>query len=292
VKASSVDAERLASLLDGRVDEQARATLLTQIAASDDALEDLVVASGILAEVESHREAGRAGRPERPRRWRRNGWFAIAAVLVAVLALPWVIGKRDPSPNARRGIEEMLSTDRPALPPGWTEHLWAPSRGATTTLPHDARAVRLGAYLVDFEAARRSADPRARDIAASIAALLDDIPGGVVLAAPYRAATTGDVSPAVAARPAVVEAAGVVPVAVGVWTERARLAAARHDSAFFAALPFTDVERWMEQTNATPSARAALAHVRESARVTGPRDWGPLQSDLETILSELGAPHG
>lgn len=294
MKGTSVDPERLAALLDGRLDARARAELLAQIAASDEALGDLADAAGVLLELEKNGGgAASRGATVPRRRWPPSAWLAIAAVFVVAFLAPWLALKSRPSSRAEARVVQLLSARQYPLPAAWAEDPWPRTRGELP-MSADARAVRLGAYLVDFESAQRAADRRAPIIAARIAGLLEELPAGAALSGPYRDAASQKLDTAALrdARTAAVRAAGVTPSVLGIWVEEARLAAAARDSGYFRGADFGDAEEWMRRTrSATPTVTAALARARLATRATAGIDWPSLQQSLTTVMSELGRPH-
>ena len=298
-----MDAERLAALLDGRLSDDERTSVLAELASSDEAYDALVDAMAVLPELgEEHHAVESGAAATQPmhakRRWHasRGRWLALAATLVIVAALPWLwssgrgVKRRDPM-----HVVALLATQSAGLPSAWDGRPWTTTRGAGDPLTAASRAARLGARLVDLELAVRTRDARTGPLAAEIAVLLRDVPAGSPAAAIYREVSRRAGAPrdSLAAllergRVAAAALAGVEPVALGAWVETARLAAAAHDVHFFHDDASRDaLTRASQLPDVAPAARAMLDRVRQSA-ATNPPDWTRLESDLTALLAALG----
>lgn len=299
-----IDDERLAALLDGRLDERERADLLARLAQSDEDYEVLADSAGVLQELEAagverlrvsetappaqpgeaERPAEREMIPIRPRPargWRRPGarWLALAAVLAGVALVPVLWSRIHPS----------------GLPPGWiNDRPWATTRGAGDLLTPEARAVRLGALLADLEVAVQSRDSAATSLlAAQIEALLADVPASGPITAIYR-----EVGKRAADRPGQLEgrlrqgreAVGTLVaedlVGLGAWTETARLAAVRRDEEFFRTRETRAVLEGAANLPSLPTpARAVVERIRNATSTREHLDWGALERDLTQLLA-------
>ena len=298
-----IDAERLATLLDGRVSDAERASLLAELASSDEAYDAFVDAMAVLPELGEARRSAEPGVAatnivDARRRWRVSSgrMLALAASLVILAALPWlwtrgrVVERRDPA-----RFVALLAAPSASLPPAWDGRPWTTTRGAGDPLTAASRAARLGARLVDLELAVRTRDARTAPLAAEVAVLLRDVPAGSPAAAIYRdvsrsAGAPSDSLAELLERGGVAAAAlvGVEPVALGAWVETARLAAATHDIHFFRDDASRDaLTRVSQLPDIAPSARAMLDRVQQSA-ATSPPDWTRLENDLTALLATLG----
>ncbi len=160
------DAERLAALLDGRLDERRRAEAVARLASSDDEFEAFVDALAVTRELEAE-DAAEGVTPLRPRVrqrwWRRPGgqWAAIAAVLAGLALLPAVWSRgRDPGVDDPQSYAALLESKGAGLPAGWDPTPWRTTRGAGDPLTPQARAVRLGVHMTDLEAAIAARGPQ------------------------------------------------------------------------------------------------------------------------------------
>jgi hypothetical protein len=144
---------------------------------------------------------------------------------------------------------------------------------------------------------------RARDsastsqLAAEIAALLEDVPASGPLAALYRniGERAGESPEQLAdtlerGRTAAAQLLGEEYVAIGAWTEAARVAAARRDADFFQSRRSQDVLR---RIAALPPlsvpGRAAAERIHAAVLREGPQDWGALTRDVASLLAVLGS---
>jgi hypothetical protein len=326
-------AERLATLIDGRLDERRREEVLAELAASRDELEAYADAVAITAELEASQQgvtsthaakpertpapihaAGLEGTPTRvtplpaahaeglktgvtpfrapasrksrvPRRW-----LALAAVLAAVALAPWLWTRF----AAERGDPARLVAG--GLPAGWEASPWGATRGAGDPLTRDARAVRLGARLVDLDLAVRGRHPETAALASETAALLDGIGAATPAARIYREVARRAGEPATELEPLLNEGREVVPfyageerVKLGSWVEAARIAAANRDRRFFASRATrSQLEQVARDSSLPASARLALLRVRTEVESSRKLDWTALERDLTALLRELG----
>lgn len=175
--------------------------------------------------------------------WRPPAWLAVAAVvLVAVAAFVWL-----QSSGRKQSLEvaDLVSARSLRLHPGWADHDWSAARGGTTLTSPDATAFRLGVWLTDLHVAIA-----ARDRAAGLQATtnVSSLFRAVEFAEPCvvyyqelerRLRSSGNDVPLLELAEeaeAFLDAQGVVrpaQLALGKWTEAARLAAAAHDTQYF-----------------------------------------------------------
>lgn len=274
------DAERIAALLDGRLDARQREEILARLGTSNVALEAFVDAAGVI-----HGEGPRAkALPARSLRWRRAG-LAIAASIVAIItivSLARMYPASAPSADPRRFAVSLASES--TLPSDWNGAPWATTRGTAEPLTDSARAIRLGAHLTDLILEIRASDARAARSAADIAVLLDAVPGSASVAQIFRQMvdTTRDAhgrdSLLALGAPLAAVIAGREAVDLGAWMEAARIAAAHHNVAFFT----------------SAGSRALMSRLPASIGITwrdfrAPGDWNGLQIQVTTGLAALGS---
>lgn len=304
-----VDAERLAALLDGRLDEGERAEVLARLAASDEDFGAFVDALEVTRELEAEDagagDSGAGGvtplRPRAERRWwgRPGGhWLALAAGLAGVVLLPvlWM-QTRGPDRDDPGRFAALLRDRGAGLPAEWDRSPWGTTRGPGDPLTPEARAVRLGARLTELEVAVAAGDPAAAEISGQVVALLDGVPGAAAAAEIYRRVgeragdSPGDLLPLLKAGWKAV--GGLMEdeelFELGAWAQAGRIAAARRDAGFFESrttraaldgvLPLPALEE---------PARAAVERIQSSLR-EDTLDWSALQLDLTELLRVAGS---
>ena len=297
-----IDAEKLAALIDGRLDERERAQLLARLASSEDAVEVYADAAAAVRELESGEGKALPLSPvRRADRWRipARRWLAAAAILAGVAVggpLLWMRQQPSGPDEPGRFIEPLIRdpsgrgiTLSDASP-------WSTVRGAGEPLTPDARAARLGARIVDLELAVWSGDTASARLATEAAALLEGIPAGAPAATMYRViagragAPAEELEPLLErARGAASELAGGELVQLGAWTQAARIAAARRDADFFRARETRSMLEWASGQGSLPeAARGAVQRVRSDLASGGPPDWSSLEPDLTELLQVLG----
>jgi hypothetical protein len=174
----------LAVFLDGRLPDQERQRLITQLSESDaGTLGVLIDAAAVLRELEETPNASEGGQlpvrdrgtrtevlaparsarssqmpSRRPPRW--LGFALAAAILLAVLVtittrrsatLPVAVEERGGDPG--RFADAMIAANTrvsPEQPPAWNSSPWVATRGSGAALSQDARAARLGALVTDL----------------------------------------------------------------------------------------------------------------------------------------------
>lgn len=306
------EAERLAALMDGRLDPARRADVLARLAASDDDLAVLVdAASALAASGESQAEAGdipavgaagvrdaRAARDVRVLRFPRRRaltWVALAAAVVAVLLVPYALLHRRATSGSLPDAPALALATGVQLPPGWDANPWGATRGATEPLTAEARSVRIGARLSELALAVRARDSSVARYAACIAALLDEVPAAAPIASMYRDIAQRPGADAGALQPLLERGYAAVQrlpnaelIRLGAWLEAARAAAAAGDTTFFRAAATREITEGARASGAlSPDARATLATIMTDAGAAPP-DWRRVGTELTTLLGRLG----
>jgi hypothetical protein len=296
-----VDPERLAALLDNRLDPKERDDVLRQLASSEDAREAFGDAAAVLREIEESdkpsgavgpaKEGGGGASADAWRRWFRSPAFrsALAAAIVIAVALPVALrtwGNRSQSVEVS-GFTAALS-DTGALPADWNAQPWSAHRGAEAPLSDTARAVRLGARLTDLELSIRARDTMSIAFASAAASLLAELPVSGPAATAIRSvgADTG-ASPAVrlerlsAARRLAEALVARDALEEGGRLEAARIAAYRRDTAFFrVALSGKDAGSLFLDSDRALVTRAAQAQPADSIT------WLALGTQLDERLAK------
>lgn len=292
----TTDEEKLAALLDGRLEEGEREALLSRLVSSPEMLEAYAEAVAVARELEGEDEArGVVALGERRRRWfQRPGMrvLAAAAGLAVIVAIPWRLGGGDDAALDAgtfaalvRAGQPVTSIDRPAS--GWPVR-----RAAAGAGPADETALRLGGELAWLEVSLDAGDTAGvRRSAAEIEGLLDGLPAGAPLAAIYRSVAADPSRPSSEVRPLLDQAAPSVAriagedlVTLGAWIEMARTAASRRQTEFFAD-PATHL--LLESASANEDLPAAGRRVfRGLADALGSGEepeWRPLQEELDLL---------
>ena len=310
------NAERLAALLDGRLDAHRRNELLAELAASEDDFDAYADAVAITAELEgaapgvtpipvapevtpihdAPEETSTHAAPEvtpiQNAPSRRRGlsprWLAIAAVLAGIALAPWLWTRF----AADRGL---VAVEADALPAGWDASPWGTTRGAGDGLTNDARAVRLGVRLVDLELAVRGRDPATAQLATETAMLLEGLsaaaPSGIYHKVARRAGEPPErLEPLLdEGRKLVPQMAGEEQVKLGAWIESARIAAANRDEGFFGSRATrSQLERMARDPSLDPGARSGAERIRTAVETASAQDWGLLERELAGLLRSLG----
>jgi hypothetical protein len=307
MKKADIDPERLAALLDKRLDARERAALVAQLAASDDAtLDALADAIAVTQELEgggaADADAARAGAipaeaPAPKAAPRRRPVYlrplAIAAALAAIVLVPWGWARLR-APGAVTPQELALASEA-QLPEAWDGAPWGAQRGSGAALSHQALSVRVGSRATDLEIALRSSDPRAETIAREIAATLSDATGAQPAAAMYRtiAAGNGVADRLRRARDAWRVAAPVLDddhAALGAWLEAARLAAMRGNVAFFQSARSRRVMDRAAAIGALPEVtRTAIDAIRARTAAGGTADLRDAAEQLAAALAAVAS---
>jgi hypothetical protein len=298
VKEPKQDDERLAALLEGRVQGDQREDMLARLAAADDDYQVFAGTAGVLRALEE--EDARARPPVRVPSMGRGGWRApslrttmvVTGTMVLLLALGLVWKGRTPS--LARTPQQLALAAYPSSR-GLAGEWRAPSpsggvRGAGTSTERNARAVYNGALLVDLSIAIRTRDTtRTRELARQLHARVDR---GVDSTALHRIFEKPG-APADSLNTLLDRAmAGVKdprePLELGAWLEAARLAASQRNADFFTDGSGEDMLRRAKKlARGDRAALAALAEVREELPAGGATRWGALGGGLATLLARL-----
>lgn len=226
-------------------------------------------------------------RPPSTRRARRRvspQWLALAAVLAGVLlVLPRALSRGgDPeSPDqwaSLLGNPDSLST-------GWLDReRWSRLRGEGEVSTDEARAARLGAWLLDLQLAveGRQAE-QTRRAAGHVEALLADVAGAGAVMRTYDAvqaragAPPGELTELLEeGYEAVILFVDAEYFAAGAWTEAAQIAVASRDEAFFRSRATRRALDRISNLTMPAEGHAALQRIRSASGGDAPLDWDAL----------------
>ena len=293
-----MDHERIAALMDGRLEGRDRDEALASLAAADDdALGAYADAAAVLRELEAE-DAAAAPPPAVDakvipfRRRARPGapLLALAAGLAAValgIGGWWARGGTGPGDPGRYAAR----LEARGIPTGWNGSPWAATRAADAPLAPRARAVRLGARLTDLEVAAAVGDAAStRRAAAEAATRRGALPAAGPASSVYAEVRGRAGEPAAALAPLLARGrrtaarlAGEEGVALGAWAEAARLAAARHDAAFFRARESRAALGRAARMDVLPAeARAAVGRLQDVGEAS---DWAAVERDATALLA-------
>ena len=303
---NAIAPERLAALLDGTLTGQDRERVLKQLAQSPDDVALLANAAAALRDIEGEPESqpktpARVGEPV-PLTWRRKANVRVligaAATILVVAGGTWLAIRR--TSGAALGPAQyvaMLDDSSDRLPRDWNGQPWTARRSAQDlAVSPRARAVRLGARLVDLQVAVGTSDSATATIAADIARLVAGLPVSTAISERFanigsRAGETPErLQPDVdAAANAVRIAAGERHVDLGSWLEAARLAAVRRDAAYFRHGTSQSVlGELARDSTATPETRTTAERVRSTVGAQSPA-WDRLAEHLTSLLITAGS---
>ena len=281
----TMDPERLAAFLDGRLDASARAAIVEELSHADP---ETLIAFGDAASVVY--DSARANRKPWARRPVLVGVTVLAAAAVfAAVMLPRFSGggaNRDGSAQYATLLDSISLQAQPV-------RVLEVYRGGEAQSTATGLAVRVGAHITDLTVAVKRGDSTASGLAARLATECEAIPGGGAAGATYRrladALGAGARPTADEFRRAAVSAeasAGESSTRIGAWIEAARYAATGRDTAFFAS---PESRTMLARSAAPPSPagdRSAMNDVRREA--TQPQvDWQSLTDALDRALKEL-----
>lgn len=296
MSAPHIDPERLAALLDGRLDAGQRAELLAQLDQSPEMLQAYADAAAVQQELATEAAAGPAtsASTRAARRWYRypGSWMALAAAIVLAVATPlaWRAGHPGlPAPAELASRVDVATTRLAADEPPWPQ-----LRGAGEPSDPTARAVRIGARLVDLAVLTRASDSAASRVALQLSSMLSGVPAGGPATVAFRSlsdarSVSNDTVRLREAETAAEGVAGRAEVRAGAWLEAARLAAAGRDSAFFDESRTMAALRALESLSGqSATGRSAVARLRDALRAR-PRDWDRLEQSVVAALRELAA---
>ncbi|HEX6038261.1 hypothetical protein [Longimicrobium sp.] len=322
-----VDPERLAALLDGRLDEAERDDLLARLADDDDDLALFAEAAGIqraleeedatviaAASVPPHTAPlGLAPAPipvadvahdeplsgpgvipiRRPARRVDRRLALLAAVLAGVTLLP--LGWRALRPGAISAPSQavaMLESRDASSVAGWTP-AWGSTRGGGDPLVERSTSARVGALAVVLELAIRAGDVEQRQyMVSTIQKTLENTlaPAGNAFE-PLEDGTRTDRDQLLSdLEYATQTATGFLEadyVALGGWAEAARFAAARRDAAFFRS---ARTARTLDRASSFlgDDEQAKAAVERiRAARETDPLGWPALTQAVDDLVDAI-----
>jgi hypothetical protein len=272
-----IDPEKLAALLDGRMNEADRRELMSGVANSPD---DLALIADVAAmNREMHSEVTNISDTRTKRRpWlvRQRGWIAIAAGIVGITTLT-MLGRRDrPRPQPwPKGIDFVV----------W-DKTRGPSEGPRPSSA-TARSWRVGARIADLDLAIAAHDSmRIRLFAREIRDLLED---HLLLGAQTYFARVADSAGADSrtlarltrdARQLLGAPLDSHAGRLGEWVESARVAALRGDSAFFTTAESRRAAADLVSLDA-PGARELAAEINAA-------NLAPLKDRLAALLETMG----
>jgi hypothetical protein len=294
-----LDHAQLAKLLDGRLSPVERSAVLSHLAASDDAREVLADASAALAELApdlSDRSNASAKRNLAFRFRGRAAMLAAAAVLVAIGV--WTYGHEHRTSNAF-DVPSSLAlaiTQTVGPPTPWSDEVWDVTRGPDVSLSESAKAVRIGALLVDLRLTLVPGDSSRTRLAGDLVRLLASYPTGSVVVPPVRRLAgeagltqTAAESLYTAAATGATTQASTAFVNAGAGLEAARLAVSRRDARFLrSGAAGRSLRAAAGGDSLVAVARTAVTALEERARTGGPVDWDRELHRLTDLLREIG----
>jgi hypothetical protein len=222
-------------------------------------------------------------------------WLAAAAVLATLALVPVLRSRanawRDPSRLAALAMQrgEPLPAD------------WGPAsayRGAGGTGENTGVAARIGALHVDLVVSAAAGDTaRVSLLAGRVERLFENVSVSDAVAADYgelKASSTLSRRELLRRLAAVrADAADITDpdyFALGAWTEAARLAARRRDSAFFAARESREaLERAASLEELGPDMKAPVTRLRAIQDQGAAIDWARIEVDLASLQRRLEA---
>ena len=324
---SSIDAERLAAYLDGRLPAAARADVLRTVAEND---EDALVLADVLAiqadlelepDVVRDFEAEAAPEPEcepvlvaeptepvaptspdstpvisldEARRTRRPGartqlWAAAAVIAALAVSIPLLRQRGGPGAGVEL-VATLAAEGTRGLPEKWNEYgsAYTVTRGGGGPAPDEVTAARAGADLVDLELAVRG---RQREQTQLYALSLQSasVDSAALAELDRRAGSEPEaLLPSVARiREDVVRRHPQEHVFVGGWAEGARIAARVRNEGYFSAKETRRALKTAQALELTDAGRASLAKLETLVPAPG-RDWAALEEAATGLLHEMG----
>lgn len=301
------DDERLAALLEGRLEGPERDELLAYLATADEDLYVWAKTAAALREMEeveaeqarqADEQATQAPDRETPPPSVRGGWRrwkasrVIVPPVLAGLAALMILVTRMGAGSAGLPVRLAESLDKP-LPERWTEERpVAGSRGGALANDTSA-AVQAGMWLVDLSLAIQAQDVgKTQLLAKSVKERFDPkaVASSPIVQIGRRA---GD--PPSELLPLVKEATERLPdryergyLELGAWGEAALLATHYQDAAFFRSKTTRTVLRRAERlTRDNSDARNALARIRSALNTDQPPQWSNLEVDLAGLINAM-----
>jgi hypothetical protein len=297
VSEPELDPERLAALLDGRVDDKERAELVARLAASPEAravLADAAAVVDVLPQNTVGTTLPSKGEGERGRLFRRT-WLALAASVIVVVGATTVYRTTRGRSLDPGDYIALLANQSSGLPPSLDIRPWGATRSSTQPVTEPGRAYRLGARLTDLSLMVPRRDTLLVPLSLEAAALLVDVPvaGDAVHAFRQLAAATAE--PNAPLEPLFREARSELTtlgnvdqdrVRYGAWLEAARVAGARQDTAFFRKRESRQVLTDLARKEGDSVELQPLIKVAQSSIEN--RDWSILAPSLSKLLALLG----
>lgn len=166
---------------------------------------------------------------------------------------------------------------------------WSETRGhGEGTLSPEARAVRLGAAIAEFELRNRRTDSSAHAGLEDVVRELNTFPRGADAATAYRSLRIPADDSAVRSAARMAErAGGKRAVRLGAWLQSARFAAAVGDSSAFDAAVVKSVATGAMTLDARPEIETAARQFEDIAGER-PHNWTALSTAVEELLRLLG----
>jgi hypothetical protein len=290
VTARTIDPERLALFVEGRLDAAERDEVLAALDQSPELREiyaDVIAATGELdtGTTPAVRDVSRATRTVTRTSF---AWMALAAGLViAATTLVWRAQRRAPLAQPSVLVAQLAMANAAQTTP---PDAWGLTRGGTTAVALQGRGLRVGAAIADLELLTAAGDSTAPQAAQRVATLLQELPAGFVGGAPYaRLANQGrltmeQLQPAADSAELFVDSR---ELRVGAWLELVRVAALRGDSAFLASPAtrsgLTEIDRLAPRF----AHSDAVARLAQSLRADS-FDLRAIESDALKLLRDWG----
>lgn len=300
------DDERLAALLEGRLEGPERDELLAYLATADEDFHVFAKTAAVLREMEEEEQATQdhqAGEQvELPppvrgavppsaksgyRRWKALR-VTVPSVLVGLLALTTFTTTRAASLGSPIALAESLDRGDQGLPAGWGPG-WTGTRG-----DDKGGAARAGAFLVQLAVSIQAED--SVQIATLARQIRDRFDKRAVLSSPIvqiqnRAGEPADVlKPLLRAATKRLGKGGKRDyLQLGAWTEAARLAVATKDAEFFRSnRTRTMLQRADRLTRANNQpAQNAVREIRTLLAGDREPDWDALSTQLRTLMNAI-----
>jgi hypothetical protein len=283
----TIDPERLAAFLDGRLDAAARVAVVEELSHADS---ETLIAFGDAASIV--RESAQPTLSARP--WSRRTVLAgttvlAAAAVFAAVMLPRYLGRNDVDGQTSAHYATLLDSVAVRAQPARALVF----RGAVGLSTPTGLAVRVGAHITDLAVAIERGQSTASTLAATLAFECEAIPGGGAAGATYRrlaeALDAGRRPDAKEFRRAAVTAeasAGESSTRLGAWIEAARYAATNRDASFFARPESRVMLGRSTATRGGADEQSGMSDVRrEAARPN--IDWRTLADALDRALTQL-----
>jgi hypothetical protein len=314
VKEPRHDDERLAALLEGRLEGPERDELLAYLATTED--EDFHVfakTAAVLREMEEEedqpaqtRHAGeqvahspvRQTLPPSARAGRRR-WRALRVIVPPVLAglvvLVTFTTTRSRAANLGNPIAlaESLEGAQQGLPPGWTD---TPLSTGGMRGEDERDAVQAGALLMQLAVSIQAQDSvRIATLAEQVRSRFDRraVPSSPIVQIRNRAGEPGDtLLPLLEQATKRLERLGRDDVHLGAWTEAARLAAAREDVEFFRSdrrRTRTMLQRADDITRGDATGQNAVREIRTLLAGDREPEWDALSTQLRSLMNAIAS---